>query len=57
MENDLTKAAEGKTPAFMVYALPDEIGRNLDRNQIIKGWLDAAERAYTIPIWYTPSIR
>jgi hypothetical protein len=34
-------AHEGKSsPTFMVYALRDPIGANLDRIQIVKGWLD-----------------
>ena len=31
----------GDSPTFMVYALRDVIGANLDRIQIVKGWLDA----------------
>jgi hypothetical protein len=41
MGGDL-RAREGEAaPTFMVYALRDPIGANLDRIQIIKGWLDA----------------
>ena len=40
MGGDLIKAPEDKSPSFMVYALRDPIGANLDRIQIIKGWLD-----------------
>jgi hypothetical protein len=40
MGSDLSKAPNGKAPSFMVYALRDPIGANLDRIQIIKGWLD-----------------
>ena len=40
MGGDLTQAPKGKAPSFLVYALRDPIGANLDRIQIIKGWLD-----------------
>ena len=42
MGGDLTDAPEGGAPRFMVRALRDPDGANLDRIQIIKGWLDAA---------------
>jgi len=41
MGGDLTHAPKGKSPTFLVAALKDPIGANLDRIQIIKGWLDA----------------
>ena len=40
MGGDLTSAPDGKAPTFMVLALRDPIGGNLDRIQIVKGWLD-----------------
>jgi len=40
MGGNLSKAPSGKAPTFLVYALRDPIGANLDRIQIIKGWLD-----------------
>ncbi|MBO9453164.1 DUF3604 domain-containing protein [Tropicibacter sp. R16_0] len=40
MGGDL-RAATSDAPTFMVYALRDPIGANLDRVQIIKGWMDA----------------
>ncbi|MGO7633572.1 DUF3604 domain-containing protein [Rhizobium leguminosarum] len=40
MGGDLTAAPEGKAPSFLVAALRDPIGGNLDRFQIVKGWLD-----------------
>jgi hypothetical protein len=54
MGSDLTKAPNGKAPTFMVYALRDPIGANLDRIQIIKGWLDkdgkTHERIYDVAV-------
>ena len=41
MGDDLTDPPEGEAPKFMVRALRDPDGANLDRIQIIKGWLDA----------------
>ena len=40
MGGELFSAPEGKTPSFMIQALRDPDGANLDRIQIIKGWLD-----------------
>jgi hypothetical protein len=40
MGGDLRAALTGKTPTFLVAALKDPIGGNLDRIQIIKGWVD-----------------
>jgi hypothetical protein len=40
MGGDLRTAAAGKTPTFLVAALKDPYGANLDRIQIVKGWVD-----------------
>jgi hypothetical protein len=40
MGGDLQQAPAGKSPTFLVAALKDPIGANLDRIQVIKGWLD-----------------
>jgi hypothetical protein len=55
MGGDLTAAPKGKkAPTFMVYALRDPVGANLDRIQIVKGWLDkngkAHERVYDVAV-------
>jgi hypothetical protein len=46
MGGDLSAKAGGKAPTFMVYALKDPIGANLDRIQIVKGWLDAEGKTH-----------
>jgi hypothetical protein len=44
MGGDLTAAAAGKSPTFLVAAMKDPSGGNLDRIQIVKGWMDARAR-------------
>jgi len=45
---------QATAPTFMVYALRDPIGANLDRIQIVKGWLDrsgrTSEKVYDV-VW------
>jgi hypothetical protein len=52
MGGDLTAAPDDKAPTFLVAALKDPIGANLDRYQIVKGWLDEAgevhEKVYDV---------
>jgi len=52
MGGDLTKASAGKTPTFLIRALRDPDGANLDRVQVIKGWMDAGgklqEKVYDV---------
>jgi hypothetical protein len=54
MGGDLRSAPAGKVPTFLVAALKDPIGANLDRIQIVKGWVDAAgntqEKVYDV-VW------
>jgi hypothetical protein len=55
MGGDLPKAPAGaKTPTFLIAAMKDPLGGNLDRIQIVKGWLDkngkGREKIYTI-VW------
>ena len=40
MGGDLSDAPSGKSPSFLVAALKDPYSGNLDRIQIVKGWLD-----------------
>ncbi len=55
MGGDLRVMPENaKAPSFMVYALRDPEGANLDRIQMVKGWLDAEgktrEKIYEV-VW------
>jgi hypothetical protein len=55
MGGDLPPAPEGKsTPTFLVAALKDPLSGNLDRIQIIKGWVDGKdirkEKVYDV-VW------
>lgn len=54
MGGDLTNVPSGKSPTFLVGALKDAIGGNLDRIQIVKGWLDkdgkTQEKVYDV-VW------
>lgn len=54
MGGDLRDAPSGKSPTFLVGALRDPIGANLDRIQVVKGWLDKSgelhEKIYEV-VW------
>jgi len=43
MGGDLTNGLDGKAPSFMIRAVRDPDNANLDRVQVIKGWLDGKE--------------
>jgi hypothetical protein len=54
MGGELSRAPEGKAPTFLVAALKDPFSGNLDRIQIVKGWLDKRgdthEKVYDV-VW------
>ena len=54
MGGDLKAAPAGKAPTFLVAAMKDPEGGNLDRVQIVKGWVDAEgalqEKVYDV-VW------
>nr|WP_261323054.1 DUF3604 domain-containing protein [Rhizobium leguminosarum] len=54
MGGDLGSAPDGKVPTFLIAALKDPIGANLDRYQIVKGWVDGKgemqEKVYDV-VW------
>ena len=54
MGGDLRNAPAGASPSFLVAALKDPIGGNLDRVQVIKGWMEddgaLQERVYDVAV-------
>ncbi len=55
MGADMTPApSQGASPSFLVYALRDPMGANLDRLQVVKGWVDASgdthEKVYNVAV-------
>ena len=54
MGGNLSKPAAGQRPAFLVYAMRDPDGPNLDRIQVVKGWLGkdgkSQERIYDVAV-------
>jgi hypothetical protein len=41
MGGDMSAAPKGQSPSFLVQAVKDPLSGNLDRMQMIKGWVDA----------------
>ncbi len=46
MGGDLKAAPQGRTPTLLIRALRDPAGANLDRVQVIKGWMDASGKTH-----------
>jgi len=60
MGGDLKPAAAGQVPTFIFAAMKDSIGANLDRVQVIKGWVDAAGKTHETILdvgWSDPARR
>ena len=54
MGADLASAPDGQSPSFLLAASKDPDGANLDRIQVIKGWVDSAgktqEKVYDVAL-------
>jgi hypothetical protein len=54
MGGDLAKGPKGKSPTLMLAANRDPDGANLDRIQVVKGWMDASkqiqEKVYDVAV-------
>ena len=52
MGGDLARAPKGKAPTFLISAVKDPLDGNLDRVQVVKGWVaadgSAQERIYNV---------
>lgn len=46
MGGDLKAAPAGKAPSFLIAAMKDPEGANLDRVQVVKGWVGADGKTY-----------
>ena len=46
MGGDLKQVPRGKAPTLLIRALRDPDGANLDRVQVIKGWMDASGKTH-----------
>lgn len=54
MGGDLGRVEGAQAPSFMIHAVRDPDGANLDRVQVVKGWLDATgkthEKVYNVAL-------
>jgi len=54
MGGNLSQAPVGKKPIFLIYAMRDPDGPNLDRVQVVKGWLgkdgESQERIFDVAV-------
>lgn len=46
MGGDLAYAPAGKAPGFLIHAARDPMSGNLDRIQVVKGWVDSKGRSH-----------
>ena len=60
MGGDLRPARPGQVPEFLIAAMKDPIDANLDRVQIVKGWVDGSGRTHEAiydVVWSDPARR
>jgi hypothetical protein len=54
MGGEIREAPEGKSPSFLIHTMKDPAGANLDRIQVIKGYVDEAgntqEKIYNVAL-------